>query len=363
MKKYFYTNGIEKIGPFSFEELKIQNLTRETKVWYYGLENWTPLSEIDELKTITNQIPPQLKGTFPRGIYEKNETKNTLFENKTIKQPPKKNRALKRGIVISLVSIIAFAFIYIAYIKQKERELYQKIASSAYETDVDFDFYVDKFYRDIGVYGIFPKKPIKKNIKFAKFDNIDNATHYHGVSYGSNDNDRIEIYINHSTWEEFTKPMRYYLMYHELAHDVLNIDDLENIPKNEGRLMYPVISSYESKTMDDFIENSHTLFEEVSSIKTKEYLSFDEQTINDNEKIISTNSSIQNPELYNFYFALKQNNYIQGLPDDFSKFELYLKDTSKLKLFYSSLKLNPNIPNIPSTYESFLSSLNLNRLQ
>ena len=59
--------------------------------------------------------------------------------------------------------------------------------------------------------------------------------------------------------------MRYFLIYHELAHDVLNLDDLDDTPINQGKLMYPVLTSYERKTMDDFIESSHALFEELST--------------------------------------------------------------------------------------------------
>ena len=101
-------------------------------------------------------------------------------------------------------------------------------------------------------------------IKFSKLDQLDNTKHIHGLSFGSGDDDRIEIYINPSTWEQFNKPMRYFLMYHELAHDVLNLDDLEPKSWNEGKLMYPAISSYENKNMDDFIESTHALFEEQS---------------------------------------------------------------------------------------------------
>lgn len=36
----------------------------------------------------------------------------------------------------------------------------------------------------------------------------------------------------------------------------------DSLPINEGKLMYPAISSYEKKNMDDFIESFHTLFEE-----------------------------------------------------------------------------------------------------
>jgi hypothetical protein len=269
MKKYFYTDGIDKIGPFSIEELKQQNLTRETKVWYYGLENWTPLFEIDELKTISNQIPPALKGKLPNEVQQSIEESNAINKNVTINQPSKKRKLLKRSIVLSLIAFIVLSLSYFVFKNQKERVLYQKIVTSAYNSDVDFDFYVDKFYRDLAFYGIFPKRPVKKIIKFAKFDFIENATHYHGISYGKDNDDRIEIYINQATWEKFNKPIRYFLMYHELAHDVLNLDDLENIPKNNGKLMFPAIASYESKTMDDFIENSHSLFEEIAAKQKK----------------------------------------------------------------------------------------------
>lgn len=165
-----------------------------------------------------------------------------------------------------IVAVLATFFLigYISIKNQADNKLYTNIASSAYETDVDFNFYVEKFYRDIGNYGIFPKKPNTQIIKFAKLDQLDNATHIHGISYGMNDDDKIEIYINPTTWDKFNKPMRYFLMYHELSHDVLNVDDLKDLPLNEGKLMYPAIANYESKTMDDFIESSHALFEEIA---------------------------------------------------------------------------------------------------
>ncbi|MFC1760235.1 DUF4339 domain-containing protein [Candidatus Neomarinimicrobiota bacterium] len=264
MKKYFYLKGNEKKGPFSIGELQKQNITRETYVWYYGLDKWTTLSEVDELKFFTNSIPPQLKITEPTEIHRDNPIQNTSLEKKTKKKSSKNKNNLRNVFTIITISLIVLLVYYITLNKKQNNILYQEIASSAYETDVDFDFYVDKFYRDIGIFGIFPKKPITKIIKFAKFDYIDNATHYHGISYGKNDDDRIEIYINQSTWDEFNKPMRYYLMYHELSHDVLNVYDLEDLPLNEGKLMFPAIATYESKTMDDFIESSHEFFEEVA---------------------------------------------------------------------------------------------------
>ena len=52
-------------------------------------------------------------------------------------------------------------------------------------------------------------------------------------------------------------------MYHELAHDVLNIDDLSDLPSNNGRLMCPYINTYEITHMDQFIEASYELFDSL----------------------------------------------------------------------------------------------------
>jgi len=265
MRKYFYSNGVERMGPFSIDELKKENLTRETKVWFYGLDEWTPLSEIEELNSFANQKPPNLKNNESTEDQTIDLLKNTKVEKELKRQPKKSKSNLKRNILIIFLTIIVLFICFIVYSSQQDIVLYNNISETAYESDVNFDFYVNKFYRDINVYGIFPKKPENIIIKFAKLDQINDATHIHGISYGFNDDDKIEIYINQSTWDKFNKPMRYYLMYHELSHDVLNLDDLECTPINEGKLMYPVILSYENKTMDDFIESSHALFEDVAN--------------------------------------------------------------------------------------------------
>jgi len=231
MKKYFYTNGIDKFGPFSIEEMISRNLTRETKIWFYGLENWTPLSEIDELKSIINSKPPPIKFSLPIDIQANNKEQYELDKKEIEKVRLQKNRKLKQVMVTTVILSLVLLIGYVSSKNQENKKIYQEVILGAYETDLNFDFYVEKFYRDIGYYGIFPKKPFKTIIKFGNFEHIDNATHIHGVSFGMNDDDRIEIYINSTTWEKFNKPMRYYLIYHELAHDVLNVDDFKNHQK------------------------------------------------------------------------------------------------------------------------------------
>jgi len=38
MKKYFYSNGQEKEGPLTLEELKEKNIKPESLIWHEGLE-------------------------------------------------------------------------------------------------------------------------------------------------------------------------------------------------------------------------------------------------------------------------------------------------------------------------------------
>ena len=268
MSKYFITDGKEKFGPFSKEELSNQNISRETKVWCYGMEQWTELSQIPDLEYLTSAIPPRLNLKSTEELLLKVEFKPKSTSEKELKSIPvsiKKNKIsdvkkwLSAIAAIALVSIIAYSSAQ----KKSDINLYNEIVANSYESDENFKMYVKKFYRDLEISGVYPKKPKTTIIKLSRLDQIDNATHIHGVSYGSDDDDKIEIYINTSTWKKFNKPMRYFLMYHELAHDILNVDDLDNVSQNEGKLMYPEISTYENKSMDDFIESFHSLFDEL----------------------------------------------------------------------------------------------------
>lgn len=129
----------------------------------------------------------------------------------------------------------------------------------------DFIKYVDKFYENLSQFGIYPVRP--KNIKI-QLDDLDSnsfTTHIHGYSEGYGDENKIEIYISRNTWENSKKSVKYYLIYHELFHDVLDLNDLSSSPDNYGKIMSPEISRYTDLTMDDFILNLNNLLEEISS--------------------------------------------------------------------------------------------------
>lgn len=263
MKKYFYTDGKGKFGPFTIEELLERNISRETKVWYYGLQAWTPFNQLEESSDLFQKLPPPIN-IQPPPIPSTDPPKIDFIEPIPLKRDSKPIW-VNILVAIFILSLIALAIWATTSSEKASEEVdYTIIVESAYDSDEDFSMYVEKFYRDLNVFGMYPKKPSEVIIKFARLDQIKNSTHVHAYSFGGQNDDLIEIYINPSSWEKFNKPKRYFLMYHELAHDVLNLDDLSASAANKGRLMYPNIESYERLTMDHFIESYQELFEEVS---------------------------------------------------------------------------------------------------
>lgn len=258
MNQYYYIQNGERKGPFTLEELSGMHFSPGTKFWYIGLGKWTPISEIDDLKHLCRAVPPPLP---------KEENPQPIEEQKPISQLPasKDKKPVNPKVWLSVCIGIAAIVLLIVCISPNKSEadlLYKEIVASAYDDpDVDFQFYLDKYYRDLEFFDIIPTRPHKTIIKFANLDKITDVRHAHAMSYGYDQDDIIEIYINPSSWAKFGKAMRYWLMYHELTHDILNIDDLADIPSNFGKLMYPVLISYEGKTMDEFIESFHEFIE------------------------------------------------------------------------------------------------------
>jgi hypothetical protein len=94
MKKYFYSNGKEKYGPYSEDELLTKQLSLETLIWYEGLDEWMSLSNLPELREKFFKSPPPLPD----------------IENKDIEDYPNNNKKYYFfiGIVIMLVSVFYF---------------------------------------------------------------------------------------------------------------------------------------------------------------------------------------------------------------------------------------------------------------
>ena len=61
MKKYFYTDGTDRFGPFTLEELKGKKISRETQVWFHEFKEWKNAGTIPELQDLFTLIPPSIQ--------------------------------------------------------------------------------------------------------------------------------------------------------------------------------------------------------------------------------------------------------------------------------------------------------------
>jgi len=104
MKKYFIHNGTEQQGPFSLDDLKTQNINRNTSIWYDGLSDWTTADNIEELKKLMNDSTPppfNTKQTSPPLINNKQTGNSNMYS------PPPKNKAGRITLVVLIIIALA----------------------------------------------------------------------------------------------------------------------------------------------------------------------------------------------------------------------------------------------------------------
>ncbi len=57
-KEFYYLDEKEQKGPYNIDHLKTVGLKPDTLVWAVGFENWKPVKEVDELKSLLKKTPP-----------------------------------------------------------------------------------------------------------------------------------------------------------------------------------------------------------------------------------------------------------------------------------------------------------------
>jgi|TARA_B110000114_G_scaffold28788_1_gene29244 hypothetical protein len=89
---------------------------------------------------------------------------------------------------------------------------------------------IEIFLIDCKLKGLdFPKNTID-----AKFESLEE--NIIGLSYAKNNDQLIKIKVDPKAWGESSNPKRWYLLYHELGHDVLNLEH-----GNGGKMMFNFI--------------------------------------------------------------------------------------------------------------------------
>jgi len=100
MSQYYYTDGRERFGPYTLEELNGRGLTRETLVWKDGLQDWIPAAQLPELIPM---LPMSLEASPPQS-----------FPTMTRSSSPPKNW-LVESILVTLLCCLPFGIVSIIY--------------------------------------------------------------------------------------------------------------------------------------------------------------------------------------------------------------------------------------------------------
>ncbi|HVZ96722.1 MAG TPA: DUF4339 domain-containing protein [Chitinophagaceae bacterium] len=117
MRQYYIYDGHAKKGPFNIEELKSEPLTKETPVWYEGLQNWALARDIAELAVLFSKngalSPPPLPNEFKKNNKSRSEILESFAAAQEIFVEKKKNRFLLPIIILIIVAgVLAALFFY-----------------------------------------------------------------------------------------------------------------------------------------------------------------------------------------------------------------------------------------------------------
>lgn len=149
MKKYYYLSGQQKVGPFTLEELAQQNIERTTWVWYQGLEKWTQLKDVEELREVWSSLPPPVKQGYTEtyqsppppppqntGYASQNTGYGSQNTGDILKQPMPKSW-LTESILVTLLCCLPFGIAGIVNASKVESRYHAGDVDGAYRASAE----------------------------------------------------------------------------------------------------------------------------------------------------------------------------------------------------------------------------------
>ncbi len=115
MKKYFYSEGSIKHGPYTFSELQEKNITASTLIWYDGLENWTAAGELEELAELLASTPPPIPEAAPATTPEPQAPPKREPVPEEERMRPRPKNWLTESILVTIFCCVPFGIAGIVY--------------------------------------------------------------------------------------------------------------------------------------------------------------------------------------------------------------------------------------------------------
>jgi len=144
-------------------------------------------------------------------------------------------------------------------ISKQEKSTIKKLKTSvqgfSYEeiNVYDLDKMIDIFLKDCKSNGISINPEMKIN---ATFDSMNDEIL--ALAYGLDNDEEIIIKVNPINWKQASTQKKWYIMYHELGHDVLNL-----LHGQGGKMMYPFVDR--DYTWEEFYDDKKYMFEYVKN--------------------------------------------------------------------------------------------------
>ncbi len=127
MKKYYLHNGTEQEGPFSVEELKAKNISRQTPVWHEGLTDWVNAETILELKDIFTAAPPPYVASTPPPVQKISpDIQSTSIERN---DRARGMRVIFIGLAIIALAVVGYYFVDGAAYNASSESYQEKVMS------------------------------------------------------------------------------------------------------------------------------------------------------------------------------------------------------------------------------------------
>lgn len=160
MKKFYYVKEGQSIGPVTKEEL-IGNLKKDTLIWFEGMNNWIKASEVSELASLFQSVPPPIP-TKENELVSRVEV--TIKKEKLV--TPEHQIAFANEVKNVFIFVVIGAFVALmgyAFRSQNENSEYNALMNeyTNYSKDVE-DFYRFKSSYNDEFVANWPKESLER---------------------------------------------------------------------------------------------------------------------------------------------------------------------------------------------------------
>ncbi len=106
MKNWYYSDGLEKHGPFSLEELKNHPIDEETHVWVDGMDDWKPAGEVSAISMLFDLGAPP-----PAIVKEESNSASMITDHDMEDERPMPKTYLVEAILVTCFCCLPFGIV------------------------------------------------------------------------------------------------------------------------------------------------------------------------------------------------------------------------------------------------------------